>query len=97
MWDLIVSVPDHCLSFYFDKFETSVFFVLESSAKDFCFILCGYETKHSTSRCPGKCMNVNKINYFRIDINFEYVFFFFFLCIPYASQNAFFIIIFIFK
>ena len=19
MWDLIVSVPDHCLSFYFDK------------------------------------------------------------------------------
>ena len=20
MWDLIVSVPDHCLSFYFDKF-----------------------------------------------------------------------------
>ena len=22
MWDLIVSVPDHCLSFYFTKFNT---------------------------------------------------------------------------
>ena len=22
MWDLIVSVPDHCLSFYFTKMET---------------------------------------------------------------------------
>ena len=21
MWDLIVSVPDHCLSFYFDSFQ----------------------------------------------------------------------------
>ena len=27
---------------------------------DFCFVLCGYKTKHSTNRCPGKCMNVNK-------------------------------------
>ena len=22
MWDLIVSVPDHCLSFYFDPFRS---------------------------------------------------------------------------
>ena len=36
------------------------FFVLESSAKDFCFVLCGYETKHSTNCSPGKCINVNK-------------------------------------
>ena len=43
-----------------DKFETSVFFVLESSAKDFCFVLYEYETKLSTNRCPGKGMNVNK-------------------------------------
>ena len=26
MWDLIVSVPDHCLSFYFSKLESSEFF-----------------------------------------------------------------------
>ena len=24
MWDLIVSVPDHCLSFYFEILKTSV-------------------------------------------------------------------------
>ena len=42
------------------KFETSVFFILERSDKDFCFVLCGYETKLSTNRSPGKCMNVNK-------------------------------------
>ena len=23
MWDLIVSVPDHCLSFYFENYEIS--------------------------------------------------------------------------
>ena len=29
MWDLIVSVPDHCLTFYFGNLETSaVFFSL---------------------------------------------------------------------
>ena len=26
MWDLIVSVPDHCLSFYFDQFQDSTKF-----------------------------------------------------------------------
>ena len=25
MWDLIVSVPDHCLSFYFDFITASTF------------------------------------------------------------------------
>ena len=24
MWDLIVSVPDHCLSFYFTKYVTNI-------------------------------------------------------------------------
>ena len=24
MWDLIVSVPDHCLSFYFECFQTAL-------------------------------------------------------------------------
>ena len=41
------------------KFQTSVFVVLESSAKEFCFV--EYETKHSTNRNPGKYMNVHKI------------------------------------
>ena len=39
-----------------------VFFVLESSAQDLCFVVCGYETNHSTNRSPGKCVNVNKIS-----------------------------------
>ena len=26
MWDLIVSVPDHCLSFYFEDTEMNMFF-----------------------------------------------------------------------
>ena len=31
MWDLIVSVPDHCLSFYFEKaFDTSSHELLKS-------------------------------------------------------------------
>ena len=25
MWDLTVSVPDHCLSFYFEKFRCYLF------------------------------------------------------------------------
>ena len=25
MWDLIVSVPDHCLSFYFDRHHSKIF------------------------------------------------------------------------
>ena len=27
MWDLIVSVPDHCLSFYFKILQTSTFYI----------------------------------------------------------------------
>ena len=27
MWDLIVSVPDHCLSFYFDRTFLAVYFL----------------------------------------------------------------------
>ena len=37
------------------KFEMSVFFVLESSAKD--FVLFYVDMKHSTNRRLGKCMN----------------------------------------
>ena len=29
MWDLIVSVPDHCLSFYFRKSRTSAMYLNE--------------------------------------------------------------------
>ena len=27
MWDLIVSIPDHCLSFYFDVFDIIEFLI----------------------------------------------------------------------
>ena len=26
MWDLIVSVPDHCLSFYFEKMQEGILY-----------------------------------------------------------------------
>ena len=32
MWDLIVSVPDHCLSFYFSSSLTSLSKLVESLA-----------------------------------------------------------------
>ena len=39
MWDLIVSVPDHCLSFYFTLFETgAVTFQIIGTGKSAC---CG--------------------------------------------------------
>ena len=28
MWDLIVSIPDHCLSFYFDKMFSEIFIII---------------------------------------------------------------------
>ena len=31
MWDLIVSVPDHCLSFYFSRTAQAVFSVSRGS------------------------------------------------------------------
>ena len=31
MWDLIVSVPGHCLSFYFVRFSTSKTFTLHGT------------------------------------------------------------------
>ena len=44
MWDLIVSVPDHCLSFYFTiKLENDI------EHKHFFFFACFYE--HLLSHC----------------------------------------------
>ena len=34
MWDLIVSVPDHCLSFYFQLTKEPVFIVLKSVERE---------------------------------------------------------------
>ena len=39
MWDLIVSVPDHCLSFYFGKTSNSELFGIENDDLDFFFSL----------------------------------------------------------
>ena len=33
MWDLIVSVPDHCLSFYFPKMFVAIFLVFEGQVQ----------------------------------------------------------------
>ena len=40
MWDLIVSVPDHCLSFYFP---------LIMHKNDQMYIECDHVTKHTES------------------------------------------------
>ena len=37
MWDLIVSVPDHCLSFYFNNYLMTTEFIDDSG-----FIPCEY-------------------------------------------------------
>ena len=42
MWDLIVSVPDHCLSFYFAYWE----------AKDTSFLHANSEDSDQTGRMP---------------------------------------------
>ena len=36
MWDLIVSVPDHCLSFYFDSDESTFFICFEATPHRYC-------------------------------------------------------------
>ena len=38
MWDLIVSVPDHCLSFYFGSFEMRLMWRFPAlPARSLCF------------------------------------------------------------
>ena len=39
MWDLIVSVPDHCLSFYFEFEKMLAFYFKSAVVVDFCFDL----------------------------------------------------------
>ena len=49
MWDLIVSVPDHCLSFYFSKR-----FSLEVATNDKIFLLTSkFCSQGVVSPCPG--------------------------------------------
>ena len=38
MWDLIVSVPDHCLSFYFTKLMLRITFCISLDVLN--FIIC---------------------------------------------------------
>ena len=38
MWDLIVSVPDHCLSFYFLKDLISDFYLIKF--RNYCIVYC---------------------------------------------------------
>ena len=35
MWDLIVSVPDHCLSFYFTYFLVVIYYVFDAKIQNF--------------------------------------------------------------
>ena len=39
MWDLIVSVPDHCLSFYFDLAEEGFFLIPKKTKTYFMELL----------------------------------------------------------
>ena len=51
MWDLIVSVPDHCLSFYFALCMAGVIFLYEFLIKlTFCGNLCNFSGFQSSSR-----------------------------------------------
>ena len=40
MWDLIVSVPDHCLSFYFDQSMVSSIYWLCLGIIDYLLTVC---------------------------------------------------------
>ena len=44
MWDLIVSVPDHCLSFYFSSFDGASIIVSFSSLDDLVTYLYAFMT-----------------------------------------------------
>ena len=44
IWDLIVSVPDHCLSFYFSSHRLSVCESRTAELRDIVYSLCGSET-----------------------------------------------------
>ena len=48
MWDLIVSVPDHCLSFYFFYHIScnTVLFRLFNSVNPVCLYVCIYTNKY---------------------------------------------------
>ena len=48
------------------KFETSIFFVLESSAKVFYFVLCGYETNIQQIAVQERAWMWIKINYYKM-------------------------------
>ena len=44
MWDLIVSVPDHCLSFYFSSYTfCCVFHYLNSQTQDFRYTIPDFQ------------------------------------------------------
>ena len=57
MWDLIVSVPDHCLSFYFPKFGQAASGAKRKVMFDVTDVtLC----KHSETLAPFSCPAFSK-------------------------------------
>ena len=59
MWDLIVSVPDHCLSFYF-KVSLTNFWGVRIFKK---FTVCGGAAPYSSERLTENEMNFKATNY----------------------------------
>ena len=55
MWDLIVSVPDHCVSFYYECFSNKT-----------CYY-CGRENHHHRRLCSKKFVRLIKIETALID------------------------------
>ena len=71
MWDLIVSVPDHCLSFYFSvRYRSQSWWVdLCSHFFFFCNLFYQIYTNTSTSHClsyflPNPRFNVDLLCYY---------------------------------
>ena len=82
MWDLIVSVPDHCLSFYFSNWKDKVRFVksLFSNRTNLNSVLISISTVLRFVLFEN-CLNVNCFVFFYVCLFFFclFVFFFFFV------------------
>ena len=68
MWDLIVSVPDHCLSFYFTCFKalpwTIVPLTRGHGVADVSWRSCSHVPDPFTSRGPFTCMFLSYVQLF---------------------------------
>ena len=71
MWDLNVSVPDHCLSFYFTKNE-----FLQACLREIYYIAAIYEFQLKAKFIPGVENRISDyLSRWKISKNFQRLFF----------------------